>query len=305
MDQLHQLALSTYDRRLGLELDDLSVDGCITKAPCAGEVAGPNPVDRGKQGGKRSLITDAPRHSAGRGSSWRQRPRRLPAPGDASHPRPARTATRTADRPPDRGYDYQPVRDELTRRGLAAEIARRGLPAPIQVGQRWVVERSHAWLNAFGKLRWCTERRRLCVQFYLALACVIVIVRRLVRRIWTHYRWDTPSATPTMTAALSPQVLSRGPTPWPTAAPTGWRGWTVVSARCHLGPWERYASTARTHHRRIRAGQQVCELPSVGDGLVPVAVVDARSSAALTCVLPGRSRASRRCLSEHHSARQR
>jgi hypothetical protein len=62
---------------------------------------------------------------------------------------------------------------------------------PIQVGQRWVVERSHAWLNAFGKLRWCTDRRRLCVVFYLALACVIVIVRRLIRRVWTHYRWDT------------------------------------------------------------------------------------------------------------------
>ena len=89
------------------------------------------------------------------------------------------------------GYDYQPVRDELTQCGLAAEIPRRGLPAPIQVGQRWVVERSHAWLNAFGKLRWCTERRWLCVAFYVALACVIVIVRRLIRRVWTHYRWDT------------------------------------------------------------------------------------------------------------------
>ena len=25
---------------------------------------------------------------------------------------------------------------------------------------------------------------------WLALACVIVIIRRLVRRAWTHYRWD-------------------------------------------------------------------------------------------------------------------
>jgi hypothetical protein len=69
---------------------------------------------------------------------------------------------------------------------MTGQIATRGMPAPVQVGRRWVVERSHAWLNAFAKLRWCTERRRACVVFWLALACVIVIIRRA----WTHYRWD-------------------------------------------------------------------------------------------------------------------
>jgi len=54
----------------------------------------------------------------------------------------------------------------------AGQIAARGLPAPVQVGRRWVVERSHAWLNAFGKLRWCTERRQAYVVFWLALDCV-------------------------------------------------------------------------------------------------------------------------------------
>jgi hypothetical protein len=46
-------------------------------------------------------------------------------------------------------------------------------------------------LNAFGKLRWCTERQQAHVAFWLALACVIVIIRRLVCRAWTHYRWAT------------------------------------------------------------------------------------------------------------------
>jgi transposase len=54
-DRLHQIALAAYDRILGLELAQLAVDGCITKAPCGGEVAARSPVDRGKQGGKRSL----------------------------------------------------------------------------------------------------------------------------------------------------------------------------------------------------------------------------------------------------------
>jgi transposase len=59
MQQLWHLALAGYDRMIGLDLSDLAIDGCITKAPCGGEVAGRSPVDRGKHGLKRSMITDA------------------------------------------------------------------------------------------------------------------------------------------------------------------------------------------------------------------------------------------------------
>jgi hypothetical protein len=58
-EQLHLLVLSAYDRMIGLALDTLAVDGCITKAPCGGQTAGRSPVDRGKQGLKRSLATEA------------------------------------------------------------------------------------------------------------------------------------------------------------------------------------------------------------------------------------------------------
>ena len=44
--QLKQIALDAYDRIAGLVLDHLAVDGCITKAPDGGEVAGPSPADR-------------------------------------------------------------------------------------------------------------------------------------------------------------------------------------------------------------------------------------------------------------------
>jgi hypothetical protein len=90
----------------------------------------------------------------------------------------------------DAGYDSQPCRQLLAERGLVGQVATRGVAAPVQVGRRWVVERSQAWLNAFGELRWCTERRHACVAFWLALACVVVIIRRLVRRAWNQYRWD-------------------------------------------------------------------------------------------------------------------
>ena len=40
---LEQLCLQAYDRIVGLDLADVSVDGCIVKAPCGGEVAGTSP----------------------------------------------------------------------------------------------------------------------------------------------------------------------------------------------------------------------------------------------------------------------
>ena len=36
-----------------------SIDGCMTKAPLAGQETGPNPTDRGKSGTKRHLLTEA------------------------------------------------------------------------------------------------------------------------------------------------------------------------------------------------------------------------------------------------------
>ena len=59
MEKLREIFLEAYDRLIGLELADLAVDGCITKAPCGGEKAGKSPVDRGKGGIKRSTVVDA------------------------------------------------------------------------------------------------------------------------------------------------------------------------------------------------------------------------------------------------------
>ncbi|MGP9652504.1 transposase, partial [Glutamicibacter sp. AOP38-B1-38] len=57
-NDLEQLCLEAYDRIVGLDLENLVIDGCLVKAPCGGEAAGKSPVDRGKQGTKRSLMTD-------------------------------------------------------------------------------------------------------------------------------------------------------------------------------------------------------------------------------------------------------
>ena len=42
---------------------------------------------------------------------------------------------------------------------MAGQIAHKGEKAPLQAGQRWPVERTNAWHNAFGLLQRCYERR--------------------------------------------------------------------------------------------------------------------------------------------------
>ena len=52
-------------------------------------------------------------------------------------------------------------------------------------------------LNAHKKLSWCTERREQVIDFWVAFSDVIIIVRRLVREAWDHYRWEgRPSCRP-------------------------------------------------------------------------------------------------------------
>jgi transposase len=189
-EQLRLAVLGAYDRMLGLELEQLVVDGCITKAPCGGQVAGPSPVDRGKQGLKRSILTDASGIPLGAvpAAANRRDDGLLAATLDTAAvlgPLPARPVVHL-----DAGYDYQPCRQVLAERAMVGEIAIRGVSAPVQVGRRWVIERTHAWGNQYGKLRWCTERRWLVVEFWLALALAAIVCGRLVRRAWTCYRWD-------------------------------------------------------------------------------------------------------------------
>ena len=59
MEELEEMARGSYDRVVGLELSEVAVDCCITKAPCGGEKAGRSPVDRGKRAMKRSVVVDA------------------------------------------------------------------------------------------------------------------------------------------------------------------------------------------------------------------------------------------------------
>jgi hypothetical protein len=202
---LLRIALAAYDRMIGLDLEDLSVDGCITKAPCGGEVAGRSPVDRGKQGTKRSVAADGggiPLHLVAARANDHDSPLLEPTLAgicDMIGPLPQYRDLHGDPQFPsmhlDRGYDSGKTRTLLDLLGFEAHIAVKGQPAPIQAGQRWPVERLHAWMNGFGKLRRCTDKRKVIVEFYLYLAAAITVIRRLINRARSLYRWPTRPTT--------------------------------------------------------------------------------------------------------------
>ena len=86
---------------------------------------------------------------------------------------------------------------ELAACGLRGRIARRSRPAPIPVGQRWPVERTHAWVNHLRTPARGTERGTAVIELWLSLAHAIITLRRLIREAWVRYRWDArPSRCP-------------------------------------------------------------------------------------------------------------
>jgi transposase len=192
--QLKQIARESYDRMTGLVLEDLAVDGCITKAPGGGECAGPSPVDRRKLGMKRSLLVEGYGIPLGRALAPANR---------HDSPLLAPTLDKLSETGPlpeditvhlDAGYDSQKTRDELAGRGLTGEIAHKGDKAPIQAGQRGQVERTNSWHNGFNRLQRCYERKEDVIDAFFDLADTIITVRSMIRQSWTLYRWNSRPA---------------------------------------------------------------------------------------------------------------
>ena len=189
-ETLEQLCLEAYDRIVGLDLENLTVDGCIVKAPCGGEAAGKSPVDRGKQGTKRSVLTEgtgiplgcvvAP---ANRNDSPLLRPT-MEKLGRFGFDLPTEIKVHL-----DAGYDSAKTRDLLDELGCHGVISKKGFP--LQAGARWVIERTNSWHNrGFNKLANCTERRTRVIEAFISLANAVIVVRRLLAEAWMTHRWD-------------------------------------------------------------------------------------------------------------------
>ena len=83
----------------------------------------------------------------------------------------------------DKGYDYDEVRAILTEFGFTAHIRSRGEEArelAAEAGKRlrrWVVERSHSWMNRFRRIliRW--EKKPEHYLAFLHFACALIAFR--------------------------------------------------------------------------------------------------------------------------------
>jgi hypothetical protein len=87
------------------------------------------------------------------------------------------------------GHDSATTRTTLAKCGLDGHIAHRARPPPSRPasGDRWSAPTRGQRVR---QAPLAPKRRRRVVEFHLAPAHAIIIVRRLVRRAWTCYRWQ-------------------------------------------------------------------------------------------------------------------
>ena len=179
---LEEEALHAYDKIIGLEFSDVSVDGSQHKSPCGGEGTGKNPTDRGKLGWKWSILTDLNGIPIGKAIDGANRhdsvlfTPTLDEAGDRGLLSDIETLWL------DRGYDSKATRQGIAERSIAdaviAKQRRNGEPKPkkpLGMGLRWPVERTNSWLSNFGQLRRNTDRRSIhrLAQFSLAIVCLL------------------------------------------------------------------------------------------------------------------------------------
>jgi transposase len=157
--------LQEYDQLKGLDWEWLSMDGAMTKAPLGGERTGKNPTDRGKLGTKRSLLVEAngvPLGLAVEGANRHDKKVAEATLESIPVERPEPTPEEPQGMCLDKGYDYDDTRDLVREFGFTAHVRARGEEAKElkkeagEKARRWVVERTHSWMNRFRRLliRW-------------------------------------------------------------------------------------------------------------------------------------------------------
>ena len=180
-DQLWSLAVEIYDELIGLDREWQSVDGAMTKAPLGGEDTGKNPTDRGKLGTKRSLQTDGggvPIGLAVAGANVHDT-KLLQQTIEDSIERAVSEVNEEEHLCLDKAYDSAAIRDMIVSLYLyTAHVRSRGEEkreldrSSGERPRRWVVERTHGWLNRFRAIliRWDKKTQNHLAGLHIALA---------------------------------------------------------------------------------------------------------------------------------------
>jgi putative transposase len=181
-EQLWRLALDEYDELIGLDWRWQCVDGAITKEPLGGESTGKNPTDRGKQGVKRSQMTDTdgiPVGLAVDGANVHDIRLLQRTIEDCFNRFDCNTASCSEHLCLEKGYDSAEILTLVeTVWGCSAHNRSRGQEQQAlrkngrKRPRRWVVERSHGWLNRFRAIliRWEKKVENHIAALHLACA---------------------------------------------------------------------------------------------------------------------------------------
>jgi putative transposase len=179
--------LAVYEALQGIDWEWLAMDGAMTKAPLGGKKVGKNPTDRGKIGTKRSVLTDGGGVPIGLAVEGANR-HDFKMAQDTLTSIPVERPRPTPEKPQglclDQGYDVDEVRELLATFECTAHIRARGEEAHAikrEAGykaRRWVVERTHSWMNRFRRLlvRW--DKKVGNYLAFLHLACAYITYRR-------------------------------------------------------------------------------------------------------------------------------
>jgi putative transposase len=160
--------------------------GAWPRHPSGGKKTGKNPTDRGKSGTKRSLLVDGNGipvglavDGANRHDMKLTRETLESIPDDAQRPEPTKRNKQGLCL--DKGYDYDEVRDLAVEFGFTAHLRTRGEEAQAikrEAGfkaRRWVVERTHSWMNRFRGvlIRWSKKAENYIALLHMSFAFII------------------------------------------------------------------------------------------------------------------------------------
>ncbi len=193
-EELWRAGLLEYDELEGIEWEWQALDGTMTKAPLGRGATGKNPTDRAKMGTKRSMLTDGagiPLAVAVEGANRHDSKLLVATLDGLVVARPAPEEKEGADYSEqqhlclDAAYDSEEVREELEARSYEPHISpadkkerSERKEAHQHLGgraRRWVVERTHSWLNRSRRLlvRWEKKTENYLAFVYLACAQLI------------------------------------------------------------------------------------------------------------------------------------
>jgi putative transposase len=148
---------------------------------------GKNPTDRGKIGTKRSVLTEGggvPIGLAVEGANRNDFKMVTATLESIPIERPEPRVEKPQGMCLDKGYDYDEVRALLDTFGFTAHIRARGEEAQAikqEAGyraRRWVVERTHSWMNRFRRIliRW--DKKGANYLAFLHLACAYITYKQ-------------------------------------------------------------------------------------------------------------------------------